>query len=577
MKELLKFRKDQYMTEDEFDVHLQHMRKSPFLTTDTEGTITHPHSETWGVSTSVNKVSDYFAFNHMLGVNLPQSWVAKLKDVIENHPCLVFHNAKHDLRALRNLGINYTGKFYDTMLMAHWIDENIPSKELDYLSPYFGGGPKVMPQMAQDIIDSFGWDYIPVDLMRSYADNDAVITEELFYKLYPKFQAQNFDNELWDIEQDFVRLMGDIEDQGVLIDQDLAERELSRGLGIMKELRASLGFNPNSPTDLKKFIIDEMGLPVLKKTDKGNPSFDKKTMEKYDQYFQRLNDKRAQMILTYRGWMKTTSSNYKPYLERVSDVDGRLRINYKLHGTVTGRMSASLVQQIPSESPNDWNGNLKPVFIVEKGRKAFEFDYKQLELRLGAAYAKEMRLINIFNDRDRDIFDEMAKDLGMSRRNTKTTNYLIQFGGGPPAFERTFGIPTVAAKGIIKNYFNNYRQLKKMDLYARQKARENWFVRYWTGRRRHFREEYEFRKAFNSLCQGGAFEIVKRRMLALDKAGLNNDECRIDMQVHDAIRTDIEEGKEHIYIPEIIKVMEDVPDFGVGLKFHVDCHEWGSK
>lgn len=577
MTEVLKFRKTQYMTDGEFDSHLRCMRSSPYLIVDTEGTLTHPHSETWGLSYSANGVSEYFAFNHMLGVNLPQIWVAKLKYVLENHPCLVFHNAKHDLRALRNLGIYFTGKFYDSMLMAHWVDENIMSKELDYLSPYFGGSPKMMPQMAKDIIDSFGWDYIPVDLMRSYADNDAVITEELFYKLLPKFQAQGFDGELWDVEQDFIRLMGDVEDQGVLINQGLAEQELARGLGIMKELRSSLGFNPNSPTDLKKFIIDEMGLPVLKKTEKGNPSFDKKTMEKYDQYFQRLNDKRAQMILTYRGWMKTTSSNYKPYLERVSPVDGRLRISYKLHGTVTGRMSASLVQQIPSESPNDWNGNLKPVFIVEKGRRAWEFDYKQLEFRLGAAYGKEMRLIEIFNDRERDIFEEMSKHLGMSRRATKTTNYLMQFGGGPPAFERTFGIPRTAAMGIRNNYFRNYRGLKKISDFAASRAKQQGYVNYWTGRRRHFREDWEHRKAFSSLCQGGAFEIVKRRMIALDKAGLNNDECRIDMQVHDAIRADIEEGKEQIYIPEITKIMEDVPEFNVGLKFHVDCHEWGKK
>lgn len=567
-----------YITEEVFNKHLQAMRETPYLTVDTEGTLNHPFSETWGLSTTVLG-PEYFAFNHMLGENLPRSWFPKLKETVENHPCLVMHHAKHDLRALRSMGINFTGKFYCTMLMSHLIDENVFSQSLDSVSRYYGGQPKEMPDLAKQIIKSHGWKYIPVELMRSYAGHDAFITDELFYAMIDNFQSQGFDGELWDWEQKMVRLLGKIEDNGALIDQNLAEQELERGLGIMKTLEKDLGFNPNSPKQLGNFLLDELKLPpVGKKSAAGNWSFDKDNMEVYDELLMRTNDSRARKILTYRGWMKTTSSNYKPYLELLSP-DGRIRCNYKMHGTKTGRCSCEKpnLQQIPRSSSNDWNGKLKEVFITEQDRTPWEADYSQLEFRLGAAYAQEQKLIAIFADPTRDVFSEMALELGMIRQDCKTLNYTLQFGGGAPRLSEVFGTSMKASNAIKDNYFTKYPGLATITALAQSKAEKNGFVKYWTDRRRHFRyPASEGRKAFNSVCQGGAFEIVKRSMIRIDEAGLNNDECRMDLQVHDSIRFDIENGKEHIYLPEIRRIMEDVkPDFGV--KFRTDTHRWATE
>src|SRR6266550_3596452 len=219
-----------YISEEVFNKHLRQMTLAPYLTLDTEGTLDHPYSTTWGISYSAGGTSEYFAFNHKLGENLPVEWLPKLKEVIENHPCLVLHHAKHDLRSLQSLGINYTGKFYDTMLMAHYTNENLMAYGLDRLSKLSGGDPKDMPEAAKKIIGAFGWEMIPVDLMRSYADNDAVITDELFQKVLPEFQAQDFE-EPWQADQDFIRVLMDMENNGVLIDQDHSQQELERGLG----------------------------------------------------------------------------------------------------------------------------------------------------------------------------------------------------------------------------------------------------------------------------------------------------------------------------------------------------------
>lgn len=561
-----------YLTEDEFQKHLQEAKNTPYLAVDTEGTINHPFSQTWGLSFN----NEYFAFNHRLGENLPQSWLFQIKAMLENHPCLVFHHAKHDLRALRNLGIDYRGKFYCTMLMAHMINENFFSKELEYLSKYFGGDPKRNSDLMDRLIQGFGWEYIPVPVIRPYGANDSYITIELFYKLLPEFKAQGFDGVLWDIEQEFCRLLADMEDTGILIDQSFCEHELERGTRIMSEIRSGLGFNPGSPVQLGHFLIDELKLPIVKKSKKTKkPSFDKEAMKVYDELLELRNDNRTKQILTYRGWAKTTGSNYRPYLEKLSH-DGRFRTNFKQHGTVTGRLSASILQQIPRASDKDWNGRLKKAFLAKEGYTLWDFDYSQLEFRLKAAYAKQQNLLDVFNDPSRDIFNEMSEELGMSRNDTKTLNYTISYGGGEDRISHVFGVSTEAARAIKNNYYTKYRGLKNFTDRAKAVAQQKGYIQYWTGRRRHFQFESEHRLADNSAIQGGAFEIVKRRTLAVKRAGLITDECKLNLQVHDDVVFEIENGKENEYVPAIKEVLENVEeeaDFGV--KFKVDAKKWG--
>lgn len=573
------------MSQDDFNAQLRLMQQVPYLAIDTEGTLNHPHATTWGLSSSAFGSARYFPFNHRFGQNLPKEWLPRLKEIVYNHPCLVMHHAKHDLRSIKAMfGEDYLGDFYCTMMMGHWVDENRYNQGLDSLSRAYGGHPKEMPQAAKDIIKAMelmgknGWEYIPAELMNSYAAHDAFITEEVFPKVKFEFDEQEFDGELWQIEQDFIRLMAKIEDNGVLIDQELSARELERGLKIMQDLQKQLGFNPGSPKQLGKFLLDDLGLPpVGKKGKSGNYSFNKEYMEVYDELLRQRDDDRARMVLTYRGWAKTTSSNYKPYLELLGP-DGRLHANFKLHGTKTGRLSCEHpnLQQIPKSGTKDWNGRLKQAFIVEKGRTPWTFDFSQLEFRLAAAYGRQKRLIEIFNDDSRDIFTEMSKELGLSRDRTKTLVYTVQFGGGIDRVMTVFGMSRLAAKAVLDNFWtinNGIAQAKNM---AARRCNENGYVRYWTGRRRHFMyPRDEAHKAFNAVCQGGAFEIVKRRMIAIDKAGLNNDECRMDLQVHDELRFDIEDGKEDIYIPEIKRIMEDVQGFGV--KFKVGADRWGNK
>lgn len=576
------------MTREEFLQHLSVMRSTPYLIIDTEGTLNHPHSTTWGLSYYClkTKVSAYFGFYHKIGDNLPTEWIQDLKEVIENHPCLVFHNAKHDLRALVSLGIIHTGKFYCTMMMAHFINENLASKSLDWLCRYYGIGSKEKSEAFNIIRDAFGWGMIPLDIMRPYADNDAVITGQLFELLLSQFQEQGFETSRfeghespWDVEQRFIRLFCDIENRAIGINVELAEAELAKGIEIMKEKEDKLGFNPGSPKQLGDFLVGELKLPTINHRKTGRPTFDKEAMAVYDELLSLTGDHRAQDVLVYRGWQKTTSASYSSFLKLLCPDCNRLHANYKLHGTKTGRSSCEKpnMQQIPKMSEKEWNGNLKSAIIAPPGYTAWEADYAQLEFRLAAAFSKEKKLIEAFNDPRRDVFTEMAADLGMTRDRTKTLVYTLQYGGGADRISYVFGISLAAARLIIKNFFKNYPGIKFKTEQAAAICMAKGYIVYWSGRVRHFDDRKEqARKAFNSAMQGGAFEVVKHSMLRLQDEGLHQDECYMDLQVHDSVRFCIKQGLEELYLPRIKKVMEDVrPDFGV--RFKVEIKKWATK
>lgn len=525
--------------------------------------------------------SYYFPFRHKIN-NISLSYRDELKELIEKGgKKIVCHHTRHDMLALRSLGITCPLDFDDTMLLAHSVDENKLSYRLDYVAKELGLPGKARDKHFDQAIKLLGWDGMPPSSMGEYAATDATLLRPIYDHYKPIYDSEDQTNgELWEYDKRFMLLLNNIELTGAKVDLELAARELERGESRMKEISKELGLNPGSRNDLEELLITKLDLPIVKKSKKtDNPSFDKKAMEVYEGYLEKLNSPVAQLVLEYRGYQKATSSYWKAYLNHVSP-DGRIRPNFNLHRTVTHRLSCDTpnTQQIPRISTKPWHGSVKQGFIAEDGYVLIEADYSQLEFRLGAAYAQQTDLIEIFNDPDRDIFTEMSIDLGMLRHDTKTLNYTIQFGGGVTRISEAFNIPKENAKFIRDNYFNTYTGFRKIIQMASQTCQGQGFVRTWTGRRRHFEDPYgEAHKAFNAVIQGGAADIVKRQMIRLaDAIGWDNPECRMILQVHDSIVFEIIKGKVEYYSRIIKKVLEDVvPDFGVAFK--VDVHEWGKE
>lgn len=529
----------------------------------------------------VGLVSHYMPFRHNNGTNLERKWLDAVREVLlfrdENKLPTIWHNMKFDHESLHTIGIEVSG-LYDicTMLVSHLLNENLYVQSLDALTKQFLGDPgkKISPEFKR-WIEKHGWGSVPSMEMYEYASYDVDLLYRLWQHLKPQFEKEGLRNYWFDRKVHTVKLVREMERRGVAVDTALCEKMQFIGQQQMTDIVEILDANPASPKDLKKLLIDGLGLPVVKKTPTGAACFDKQAMVEYEEMLERLDNDTAKLVLAFRGWQKSTSSNYKPYIELLSP-DGRLRPNYKLHGTKTGRWSCEKpnLQQIPRVSDKPWNGEMKSAFIARPGFSLWEADYGQLELRLATAYAEEESLLQVFAE-GRDIFTEMAQSTGLARHDQKTLVYTIQYGGGIRRISNVFGVDSHKAEQLRYAFYSAYPGFRAMSELASRTARTKKRVKIWTGRYRHFRfPQEEAHKAFNSVIQGGAADIVEGTMQRLFSGVDTPGECEMLLQVHDSVVFEIRDDLVEQYKPRIIEVMENVePDFGV--KFSVDFHQWG--
>lgn len=532
----------------------------------------------------------YFPLRHEGPGNLPHRVIEDLRTTIEAAPMAVFHNAKFDLEVLRTLGINYLGRdWYCTMVISSLINENWPkSKALDSVAPAYLGEEfhkRKSPEM-DGIIKAFGWKYVPVFMMDEYASWDAELALRLMAALFEKFMAEGLDK-YWPHKRRLIETVMEMEALGVEVDTDLCELMLKQAEHEMSVHSAALGgLNPRSPKDMKELLIDKMRLPPQYNPETGNITFDKNAMAVYEEILERLQSPEAKHILAYRGWGHASSNFYRAYLEHLSP-DGRLRPSYIHHkdeadgGTVTGRLSCRNpnLQQIPRVTNKPWNGQVKKAFRATPGYRLWEADYSQLELRLAACYAKDENMARIFNE-DRDVFTEMSQALNMTRYDTKTMVYTMQYGGGIPVLMRRFNVTETEARKRKQHYFETYPNFRTLAEIAQAKAKSRGNIRIWSGRYRHFQNrKTEAHKALNSAIQGGAADVVERRMSALRDQLVDGDNFRMLLQVHDSVISEVKIGMEKEILPEwqriMMNVREDNEAFNV--KFAVDIHPFGGE
>jgi DNA polymerase-1 len=525
-------------------------------------------------------VSHYYGIDHVVGQNVDPSTTAQLKYVLEQEGRpLIFANVQFDVLALETIDIHTADNpFWDILTVANMVDENNPiQKSLAQLSlRYLDEQGKIdTPQITKE--KKSGWLNTTPQDMFEYAVADAVTTWRIWDQLIKHPEWAAIPEDVWDQKQKLIRVLMHMRRRGIMIDQDLATNMVRIGDARIEEIKAELGVNPASNKDMYELLIEQLKLPVLKVSKKtGKPSFDKFAMEEYEELLERMDSPVAKLIREFRGWQKAISASYKPYLELV-DSDGRLRCSYKTHGTVSGRLSCAEpnLQQIPKASDKPWNGKVKECFIAKPGYTLVEFDYSQLELRLGTAYANEESLKTVFAE-GRDIFDEMSAQLGMTRQDTKTLVYSMQYGAGEKRIMAAFGVDQPEAKRLRENYFNTYPRFKALSDVASERAAQLGKVKIWSGRYRHFQYPSESYKALNSIIQGGAADIVERIMVrAFDQ--IDNPECRLLLQVHDSLMWEIKTDKVDYYFEKIQTLMEDVEPKDFDVRFAVDAKILGGK
>jgi DNA polymerase I len=522
--------------------------------------------------------SHYYAVNHETGENVSEQTLKMLSYVLRQPRPLDFANVQFDILSLDTIGIHLDdSEFYDILTMANLINENQPkSKSLELLSKFYCSAEGKVKDPYVEAEKKSGNHNITPEQEFEYACVDAQLTWRVAQSIKSKQNWKELPEQIWVDKQGTIRVLLAMRRRGVLIDQPLAREMVARGEAEMKRLARELGYpavpkkptkmypNPDQdplpvlgPIALEDLFINRLNMPVIKRGKSGRPSFDKEVMEEYDLMLARMDSDEAKQVSAYRGWQKAVSAAYRSYLEYV-DTDGRLRCGYKTHGTVTGRLSCAEpnLQQIPKESDKPWNGEVKKCFVAKPGYTLVNADFSQLELRLATAYAQEPELKKVFEE-GRDIFTEMAEELGFSRQTTKTFVYSVQYGAGINRIMHAFGVSKPQAQAMLRKYAETYPKFRRLADYCDNKARNERRLKIWSGRYRHFQYESESYKAANSLIQGGAADIMEAVMRRVFRE-LDNPDCLTLLQVHDSLTFEVKTELVDEYIPRIKAMMEDV-------------------
>jgi DNA polymerase-1 len=542
------------------------LHQSTLISVDTETNRTELDRERYclGISIATDRNTYYIPVGHRPWNGFSVTNVVVRPDLFQDLKVpLVAHNWKFDAKVLRKLGLTLpTDNLWCTMMMSVYIDENYKGKgmshELADVAPrYLGKESQKEVGMAKAMKDL--WEDIPPNYMGKYAEVDARLPYDLYSVLKSKMEPAWIKQ--WDkYDRDFMLLLMEMEELGVPIDREMCEKLGFQCETRLSEIRQELGFDPAKPTQLHPKLFSDppfgLGLTVPSYTPK-----DHKPQVGLE-WLQSVGHPTTALVYEYRKTSKQLSSYFSAYLKRSTRDYARLHPYFKQHGTVTGRLTCSEpnLEQIPREEYK--NAEVKKVFLPEEGKQLWEVDFRTIEFRLMAVYCKNPALLKMFRE-EGDLHQLVADEIGVDRHTAKNRiNYPIGFGAGGNRIAKELGKSVSEGYKIFNKYRDAYPELFDKMEDAQRAAEAKMEISMWNGRKRHFRFESECRKAFNSIIQGGAFEIVKRGMLNLRKEGMV-----MSNQVHDSVWI---QGDSEAQIIEAQRLMEDWTEKPFGLKFSTD-------
>ena len=137
------------------------------------------------------------------------------------------------------------------------------------------------------------------------------------------------------------------------------------------------GANWRSPKQLKELLYDIMQLPVQKKRNSNGafvPTTDEAALEKLANYF--IAEPICNHILLLRGLGKSLG-----FLRTGVDADGRMRTQFNIAGTVTGRFASSVTDFGTGTNLQNVTESLRSVFIADEGMMFCNIDLEQADSR----------------------------------------------------------------------------------------------------------------------------------------------------------------------------------------------------
>ncbi|AXT51445.1 DNA polymerase I [Aquimarina sp. BL5] len=470
-------------------------------------------------------------------------------------------NLKYDIKVLAKYNMEVKGKLFDTML-AHYLINPDMRHNMDVLSEtYLNYTPVSITELiGKKGKNQLSFRQVPAEKQTEYAVEDADITYQLKEHFAPELNDANILSLFEDIEVPLLRVLADMEVEGINLDKEFLQSLSSTLDNDIKTLESKIyteageEFNIASPKQLGVILFEKMKLvDKPKKTKTGQYS----TAEDVLSYLAKDHEI-IQDILDFRGLSKLKSTYVDALPNQVNQSTGRVHTDYMQTVAATGRLSSN-------------NPNLQNIPIrTERGRqvrKAFvprneEYtllaaDYSQIELRIIAALSEEETMINAFKSGEdihastaAKVFNVPLEEVTREQRsNAKTVNFGIIYGVSAFGLSNQTDLSRSEAKELIDTYYKTYPKLRNYMSEQVDFARENGYVQTVLGRRRYLKDINSAnaivrgaaeRNAVNAPIQGSAADIIKIAMINIHKKlKEGNYKTKMLLQVHDELVFDV--------------------------------------
>lgn len=533
--------------------------------------------------------------------NLPRTAVYKwLYDIMQDADEIVGHNVKYDAHVWVNkTPYDLAGcKLVDTMVGIKILDSDQFTYSLTACAKrYLNRDVKHLAEAFAAYLDG-NKDYglVPVELMAPYCIQDINDCRDLHYHTMTNMPEQCMG--VFGTETDLTQVLFKMEQKGMRVD---LVRLLKLATRIMQELRVlqdtlddvsgeEKGFKSTNKC-CENLLCGKFGLPVLEYTENNNPSFSKHALTQYRQHPDVRGDDNLdlllQTVMKYRQLETFVSLYIGPWTGKL--MDGLSIKTEWLHPDYnqiirTGRMSC--------RNPNaqQLNALAKSMIIPDDDDSMFvAMDQSQIEFRTMMHYCGNKRALNAYQtDPATDYHQWVADECQIPRRPAKNVNFMLGFGGGK---RKTVNMLTGQME-LMDNYERDATG-EAFDVYCRRRANEVYqnyhaalpeikttskraqftclrrgYVFNLAGRRRHLPQKAAH-KAFNTLNQSSAADIMKERLVAVQPV-LDEMGGRLVSVVHDEALFCMPRDTPPAAVARLQEAMEENV-FGLRVPIYIGC------
>lgn len=523
---------------------------------------------------------------------------SQLYNALCKHRLAGFNAAMFDSRFNYKVGLPHEVAD-DAMLMHYALDERPQQRSLENLTIEELDAPAYETEMLSQYDCSKGemLEKVPASVVYDYCGRDA----DWSLRLNRLFQERLKEHPQLHLMYKSLLIPGalafaEIQQRGVWVDRDrlndVTAEYLSESERLEQRLREITGvedFNPRSNPQVQRHLWDTLALQQPEIYGRADRSAGAATIQALIE--EHPDEEFLTTLLDYRT-AYTLYSRYLRGMDSYIDSDGRVRAQYHLDRTETGRLSTTnpAIHQTPRES------KVRNIYGAPPGFKLIQADYSQVEMRMAAHCAGDTQLARLFQELEEMgadfhtfmaskafsvLLNKVTKD---QRQAAKVVSFGILYRMSPKGLAARLGMAVPDANKIIQDYEALMPGVAEWIRKTEGQVRGQGYVETIFGRRRRFPFITQqnigelLREAVNTPIQSASSDLTLTKVIELN--GIFKKyypEAGIVLMVHDEI--DIECPTPLVpQVAKIVKQTMETPPFETDVPFPVEIvvgDHWG--